>query len=114
MEKVEKVLEKVSTAMGLIGTRVTDISVKESTVFVRFIDGYNNVYSKYVFVGDRGNYISVHDGKVVVFIEPVSPGYTVCQLIEYSRYFLARPLPTKIVVDNTEYSIKYVKDIWGW
>lgn len=115
---MEKVVDKVKSLMSSIGVKVSNISFKEKegTVFVKYYEGYNDVFTKYIFVGRNNNLVSVHDNKVCIVLDgDLTPNtYCTVQLREFDRYFLARPLPSTIVVEGKEYKIRYIKDIWGW
>lgn len=108
-------MEKIKNFLTDLGLKVTYVrEVAPFTVDVYFLEGSGDFWTKFFFVGPKGNFISKHNGKVVVPISLVLEGYNSGKLIEKDTYFLFKSLPTIIEIDSNQYLVRYKKDVWGW
>lgn len=108
-------MEKVMNVLKDFGLKLTSVKeVAPFTLKVSFVEGYNNFYTKFFFIGPKGNPVSKHDGKYVLSVIPISEGYHTGKLIEKDSHFLFKPLPTTLDVDGATYKLEYRKDVWGF
>jgi len=108
-------MEKVTNLLKDFGIKVTGAQeVGPYTVKVYFLEGVNDFFTKYFFVGPKGNQVSKHNGKYVLSVIPVSVGYHTGKLIEKDSHFLFKPLPNTLDVDGAIYKLEYKKDVWGF